>query len=143
MSEDFHGDDFYVSSDRKLLDHDFIVTMLLGSYWGRWLTHEIIADSIRNSLCFGLYHHGDGPDRQVGFARVITDQTTFSYVADVIIHPEFRGKGLGKFLVASILKRPELKQGVTLLRTRTEKGFYAKLGFEQVDAMRRIAPKGQ
>jgi GNAT superfamily N-acetyltransferase len=143
MNYDFHTDDFFVSTDRKLLDYHFITTMLLGSYWGGWLTHEIIAESVRNSLCFGLYQHGEPPlsiERQIGFARVISDQATFSYIADVIVHPDFRGRGLGKFLISSILKRPELKQGVTLLRTRTEKDFYKKFGFEDVPAMRRIPP---
>ena len=37
--------------------------------------------SIANSLCFGIYHG----EKQVGFARVITDKTTFGYLADVFV----------------------------------------------------------
>lgn len=75
------------------------------SYWAQNIPLETVTRSIENSLCFGLYHH----KQQVGFARLITDKTTFAYLADVFILKEHRGKGLSKFLMATIHAHPELQ----------------------------------
>ncbi|MEO7793433.1 MAG: GNAT family N-acetyltransferase [Thermoanaerobaculia bacterium] len=82
--------------------------------------------SIRNSVCFGLYED----ERQIGFARVITDRATFAYLADVFVLDSHRGRGLGRVLMDAVASHPEL-QGLRrfMLATRDAHGLYAKYGF--------------
>jgi len=68
---------------------------------------------------------------QMGIARVVTDKTTFAYLADVYVLEAHRGQGLSKWLVQTILAHPEL-QGLRrfLLATADAHGLYAQFGFE-------------
>ena len=78
-------------------------------------------------------------DRQVGFARVITDHATFGYLADVFIAEEFRGKGLSKWMMQCIIDHPQL-QGFRrwMLATKDAHGLYAQFGFKPLDKPERI-----
>ncbi len=118
---------YSISSDKKKLDLVFIHQWLSGSsYWAKKIPFEIVEKSVRYSLCFGVYFE----DRQIGFARVTTDFATFAYIADVFIIEEFRGKGLSKRLMETILAHPEL-QGLRrwVLATLDAHGLYEKSGF--------------
>lgn len=68
------------------------------TYWASNRTKETIELSIKNSICYGLYHNNE----QVGFARVLTDYATMYWLCDVIIDQAHRGKGLGKKFVQCI-----------------------------------------
>jgi GNAT superfamily N-acetyltransferase len=89
-----------------------------------------VEKSVANSLCFGLYHH----NRQIGFARLITDKATFAYLADVFIISEYRGKGLSKWLIQVIHAHPEL-QGLRrwVLGTQDAHGLYEQFGWTIFD----------
>ena len=78
------------------------------SYWAEGISKEIIRRSIEGSLCFGVFEN----DKQVGFARMITDKATFAYLADVFIIEEYRGLGLSKWLMEVIMSHPDLA-GIT------------------------------
>ena len=140
---DPHADGFYVTAQKTRIDLTWVTNTLLGTYWGTWRNHEIIAESIRNSFCFSLFEHrvkGGGEssaDRQVGFARVVTDYATFSYLCDVVIDPEYRRRGLGKFLVSAIVSNSSLKTTVFTLKTRDAHPLYEKFGFVKCEAMTR------
>ncbi len=83
--------------------------------------------SITNSLCFGVYEL----DKQIGFARVISDYATFAYFSDVFILEAYRGKGLGKWLIKSILEYSELQNLRTwLLSTADAHELYRQFGFK-------------
>lgn len=122
--------EYEISTDRGRLDllftHDFLANQ---SYWARNIPFEVMKRSFENALCFGVYHQ----DRQIGFARVITDFATTAYVGDVFINEAYRGKGLGKWLMETILNHPDL-QGLRLwfLGTRDAHGLYGKYGFKKV-----------
>ena len=135
-----HSPDFYVSFDRTKIDEAFVIRAIQTSYWGSWRSPIVILRSIDRSLCAGVYFRGgDGkPDRQVGFARVVTDGCTVAYLCDVIIDKEFRGKGLGKFLVSEFQKNDQVKDLSWLLLTHDAHSFYAKMGYSQVTAMKRL-----
>jgi GNAT superfamily N-acetyltransferase len=122
-------DDFAISTDPARFDLNVIHRYLTRSYWAEGISRELVARSIANSLCFGIYHG----EKQVGFARVITDKTTFGYLADVFVLEEYRGKGLSKWLMEVILAHPEL-QGFRrwLLATRGAHGLYQKFGFDRL-----------
>jgi GNAT superfamily N-acetyltransferase len=115
-----------VTTDRSRLDLDVIHGFLTSSYWARGVPREIVARSMANSLCFGAF---DG-DRQVGFARVISDRATFAYICDVFALESHRGNGVGKTLMAAIMSHPEL-QGLRrrTLFTRDAHGLYRQFGF--------------
>jgi GNAT superfamily N-acetyltransferase len=115
-----------VTTDRSRLDLDVIHGFLTTSYWARGVPREVVARSTEHSLCFGAF---DG-DRQVGFARVISDRTTFAYICDVFTLESHRGQGVGKSLMAAITSHPEL-QGLRrrMLFTRDAHGLYRQFGF--------------
>ena len=115
-----------VTTDRSRLDLDTIHGFLTESYWARGIPRETVARSMENSLCFGAF---DG-DRQVGFARVISDRATFAYVCDVFALESDRKRGVGKSLMAAIMAHPEL-QGLRrwTLATRDAHGLYRQFGF--------------
>lgn len=124
-------DDFLISTDISLLDIDVIHNYLsVESYWATNIPKEIVQRSIRNSLCFGLYHDKE----QIGFARLVTDKATFAYLADVFIIGSFRGKGLSKWLIEVIQSHPEL-QGLRrwMLGTRDAHGLYQQFGWTVLD----------
>ncbi len=121
---------YSISIDKSRLDIDFIHGFLTRSYWAEGITKEIVARSIRGSLCFGVFNG----QQQIGFARVITDKATFAYLADVFIDEAHRGKELGKWLIEFIVSYPEL-QGFrrTMLATRDAHGLYAQFGFTSIN----------
>ena len=126
---DFTKDDFLISTDLTRLDLQLIHRFLTQSYWAPKIPFEIVEKSVRNSLCFGVYHH----DRQVGFARVISDFATFAYLADVFIVEEYRARGLSKWLMECILQHPDL-QGLRRwsLATKDAHELYRKFGFTEL-----------
>jgi len=91
---------YEIDTDKSRLDLDLIHQFLASSYWSEGIPKEIVLKSIRESDCFGIYKSG----KQVGFARVISDHATFAYLADVFVIPAERGHGLGKWLMATIMK---------------------------------------
>jgi GNAT superfamily N-acetyltransferase len=123
---EFRRGDLVVSTDRTKLDVDLIHRFLSTSYWAGGIPKKVVLRSIENSLCFGVFSGA----RQVGFARVITDCSTFAYLADVFITQNHRGLGLAKFLLECILKHPDV-QGLRRwsLATRDAHGLYAQFGF--------------
>jgi GNAT superfamily N-acetyltransferase len=118
--------EYTISTERNRLDVDVIHGFLVHSYWAAGIPRAMVERSIEHSLPFGVYHG----TRQVGFARVITDYTTFAYIGDVFIIEEYRGRGLSRWLMEVVVQHPEL-QGLRrwLLFTRDAHGLYEKVGF--------------
>lgn len=97
------------------------------SYWARGIPLETVERSIHNSWCFSVL----SLEQQVGFARLITDHSTFAYLADVYILPEHRGKGLSKALIGFLVSFPEVAGYRRLmLATLDAHGLYARFGFQ-------------
>jgi GNAT superfamily N-acetyltransferase len=115
-----------VSDDPARLDFDVVHGYLTRSYWSPGIARDRVERAARHSLAFGLYDAGV----QIGYARVVTDRTTFAYLADVFVLEAHRGRGLGVFLVESVLGHPEV-QGLRrwMLATRDAHGLYARFGF--------------
>lgn len=115
-----------VSTEKTLLSLDTICDFLINrSYWAKSRTREQISMSIERSLCFGVY---DGT-RQIGFARVVTDYSVMYWLCDVFVDEEYRGKGIGKYLVDCVVKHPELEGLNGILATKDAQGLYEKFGF--------------
>jgi GNAT superfamily N-acetyltransferase len=123
--EQTHGK-YLISTDKSLLSLDTIYDFLVNkAYWAKNRTKEQIEKSIKNSLCFGVYDAG----RQVGFARAITDYAVMYWLCDVFVDEEYRGEGIGKFLVEFIVNHPDLKDLGAGLNTNDAHGLYEKYGF--------------
>jgi GNAT superfamily N-acetyltransferase len=118
-------DNFIISTDKEKLDIEMIYRFLSQSYWASNRTLDEVKESIKHSLCFGVYQE----KIQVGFARIITDYSTFSYLADVFIIPEFRGFGLGKWLIETIFSLDEVKNVRCMLLTTDAHTLYEQVDF--------------
>ncbi|MEI9934318.1 MAG: GNAT family N-acetyltransferase [Ferruginibacter sp.] len=119
---------FNISTDQSKLDVPMIVDFLLNqSYWAKERNKEMIEKSIDNSLCFGVYN---AVNKQVGFARVVTDYAVYAWIMDVFILEEYRGKGLGKLLMNAVMTCNDL-QGLKRfgLATRDAHKLYEQFGF--------------
>ncbi len=126
MKKNFRRGNYLISTDRSKLDIKIIHNYLSTSYWAKNRPLKTTKVSIKNSLCFGLYYK----NKQIGFARVITDYSTFAYLADVFILEGHRGKGLSKWLMEVILNYKEVQNlRRWFLATRDAHTLYKKFGF--------------
>ncbi len=120
-----------ISTNKELLDintiHNYLSTE---SYWAECIPKSTVEKAIENSICFGVYKN----NKQVGFARIITDKATFAYLADVFIIKEEQGKGLGKLLLQTIHQHPDL-QGLRrlLLTTKDAHSLYEQFGWQKIN----------
>jgi N-acetylglutamate synthase-like GNAT family acetyltransferase len=104
------------------------------TYWAKGIPADTFARSVANSLAF-VALEGDQP---IAFGRAITDRATFAYLADIVVTPQRRGQGLGRWFVGALLAHPDL-QGLRriCLMTRDAHALYARFGFEPMaDASR-------
>ena len=100
---------YLISTSQAKLDIGFVRRGLNATYWARDRPLRVIRKSLAGSLCFGVYEKAGG--RQVGFARVVTDRATFSWLCDVFIDEAHRGRGLGTWLVAHATSHPDVGKG--------------------------------
>ncbi|MFH9422155.1 GNAT family N-acetyltransferase [Streptomyces sp. NPDC017529] len=130
---------YEVSTDPARLDLGLIHHWLsTDAYWALGRPRERQDRAVAGSLNFGLYETdsggaaaGTGGGRQIGYARVVTDHTTFAWLCDVYIAPAARGKGLGTALVTRVrdhLAPCGLRR--ILLATGDAHEVYARVGFE-------------
>lgn len=135
MSEKQIGE-FLYSTDKTKLDVGYIHHFLAQeSYWAKNIPIEIVKQSIEGSLCFGVYHQ----NKQIGFARVITDYATFGYLADVFIDKDFRGKGLSKELMSFIMEQDSIKKlRRFMLATLDAHSLYEQFGFQKLEGDKRL-----
>jgi GNAT superfamily N-acetyltransferase len=135
MNREFTKEDYLVSTDPSKLQLNVIHDFLAYSYWAKDIPIETVKRSIDNSFCFGLYYN----KAQIGFARLITDYSTFAYLADVFILESHRGKGLSKWLMKIMIEYPEL-QGLRnwMLKTLDAHTLYKQFEFTQPKFPERI-----
>ena len=136
-----HRDSFTISTDPSRLDMNAVHDFLSRAYWAKGRPRERTEQAFANSLVFGMYEG----KRQIGVARVVTDFSIVAYLCDVFIHENYRGHGLGKWLMQSMLEHPELKPVRRwLLATDDAHGLYQKFYFAQLPEpekwMQRLRP---
>ena|SRR5579859_1023988 len=123
-------DGYLISTDPARLDRDAIWQFLRTAYWSLGVERHVVDRAIDNSLVFGLY--GERGE-QAGFARLVTDQARFAWLADVFVLPAHRGRGLGVWLVATTLEHPAVAGLRVVLGTKDAHGLYERFGFRPVD----------
>lgn len=121
---------YRLSFDKSELQLGVIHGFLKGAYWSEGIPKATVKKAIEGSFCVGCYNDSDD---QVGFARIITDKTTFAYLADVFVLPEHRGQGLAARMVKGLQDHKEL-QGLRrwFLVTADAHAVYRKLGFTEI-----------
>jgi GNAT superfamily N-acetyltransferase len=119
-------DNFIISTDLSRIDVDAMAVMLARSYWANDRSRKQLECALEHSLVFGLYD----ASHQIGLARIISDFAIFAYLCDVFIHEDYRGRGLGKWLMETVHNHPDL-QGLRrwLLATRDAHGLYSRYGW--------------
>ncbi|MEZ5967274.1 MAG: GNAT family N-acetyltransferase [Planctomycetota bacterium] len=124
---DVHRGEFTISTDPARLDLAAVHAFLASSYWSTGIPATTLARAAAQSLSFGLFHR----EHQIGFARVVTDRATFAYLCDVYVLDHYRGRGLGTWLMQTVVAHPEL-QGLRrfVLVTRDAHALYTRFGFE-------------
>lgn len=124
-----HGE-YLISTDRNKLDLNMIYWFLsTQAYWSPAIPFEKVQRASEHSLCFGVYFG----DKQIGYARIISDYTSIAYLGDVFILKEFRGQGLSKWLMQTIQSHPDL-QGLRrwILLTKDAHGLYKQTGWNEI-----------
>jgi len=134
MAEEWRRGEFVVSTDASKLDVATVHRWLSEqSYWVPGIPFDVVRRAIEGSLNFGLF--AKGGTRTIGLARIVTDYATFAYVCDVFVLDEYRGHGLGVWLMECVAAHPRL-QGLRrwMLGTRDAHTLYEKTGFKPVTA---------
>lgn len=119
-----------ISTDKNELDRELIFNFLhFEAHWCKGIPKELVEKSIEHSLCFGAYIG----TQQVGFARMITDYSTFGNLVDVFVVEELRGKGISRAILNAVSEHSEL-QGLRriTLATSDKQALYAKFGFTEL-----------
>ena len=129
MSYTVEKNNYFISTDKSKIDIEYVHGFLSQSYWSPGVPIKVVKKAMKGSLCFGVYYQ----DKQIGYARIVTDRATFAYLADVFIDENYRGKGLGKWLVEAILAHPHLR-GLRriLLAIKDAHKLYEQCGFTSV-----------
>lgn len=133
-----HPHNYYVTDNAREINFQWVLDELRATYFGVDRTMEQLVEASRNSLCFAImrreYVSEGFPshiDRMAGFARIITDRTHFAWLADFVVAPELRGRGVGYQMMHAILSHHALRGLTVNLCTRDAQDFYKRFGFAE------------
>ena len=133
----YKREQFRILDDPTRINIDIVTHLLAETYWGHKRSRAIVEKLIQNSLCFSLFSR----EEQVGFTRVVSDHTVFSWISDLVIAENYRNQGLGEWLLDCILNHPSISQTQFVLQTKSAYQLYEKSGFKRNDKlMTRTAP---
>ena len=124
---EWHKEEIVLTDDTRQIDVDITHRLLAGTYWGIRRPLPIIVEMVKHSLCFTMLNDS----KQIGFGRAVTDQTVFSWIADIVVDPFYRGRGLGKWMVSCITDHPLIRNTQMVLQTSDAHELYKKFGFSQ------------
>jgi len=99
------------------------------SYWAKGISYDLVENALTNSYCVGAFIH----DNQIGFGRVVTDYSTFAYLADFFVLPEYQGNGVAKKILSHIFQQPWTKRlRRIMLATRDAHELYRQFQFKDL-----------
>jgi len=122
---EWHRDEFVISDDRGRVQVKVVAELLAKTLWGHRRPRGVVEKLVQTSMCFSLLQDQE----QVGFGRVVSDYSVFSWMSDVVLKEGYRGRGLGRWLVECILEHPQLSGTQFVLQTTEAAGLYKKFGF--------------
>lgn len=114
------------------MDFDRVTDLLKDTFWCKGIKRDEVIKGAQNSaLLVGTFAEDN---KQIGFARVISDKTRFAYIMDVIVDENYRKRGIGQLMMNHILNHDDLKTVYQwLLVTKDAHGVYKKVGFNPVN----------
>ena len=120
-------DGLEIDDDPARVDVDVTCDLVVNqAYWAKERTREVVAATIEASWCFGVY---DG-ERQIAFARAVTDRLTFAWICDVVVDDPQRGRGIGHWLMETVTEAlSSTVVGWQVLRTRDAHSLYRDIGY--------------
>ncbi|MEH6304908.1 GNAT family N-acetyltransferase [Olivibacter sp. CPCC 100613] len=120
--------EFQIKTELKAMDIKLIHYFLSKeSYWAKDIPLKLVETSLKNSYCIGVFHH----NKQVAFSRLITDQATFAYLADVFVIVNYRKQGISKMMLDHLMQLPWVKSlRRIVLVTADAHTLYIRYGFE-------------
>lgn len=122
---------YLVTDDTSMINLDFVERSLKASYWADDRPKSIIEKSLSESTVLSLFQD----NKQIGLARVVSDFVTFAWLCDVVVDPQYRGEGLGKWIIDCCLEHPSTNVRLVLLATRDAQTLYEKFGFIRRESM--------
>jgi GNAT superfamily N-acetyltransferase len=134
---EWHRDEFMISDDPKRVNLEIVADLLAKTYWGPKRSRPVVEKLIPKSFCFSLLRNGE----QIGFARVVSDFTVFSWLSDLVIEDEYRGKGLGRWFLECILSHPQIGKTQFVLQTTHARVLYKKFGFQESEKLMTRRPE--
>lgn len=120
---------YIIKTGKDAMHLEEVKALLEQSYWANTRDIETIKKSIDYSLCYGAFLKET--DKQIGFARVVTDYATLYYICDVIVDESYRGIGIGKALLDTIHSNKEVCSLKGILATNDAHELYRKYGFQE------------
>lgn len=121
-------DGLLLSDDESLLEIPKIHHWLsVESYWANGRELDVLEKAFAHSYPIGVYEGSS----QVAVARMVSDTATFTWLCDVFVDSNFRGRGIGTWLAKASVEWAE-KNGIKriILATRDAHEVYASVGFE-------------
>ncbi len=131
MAHELRNTDYAASDDPAWIDEPVVHAFLARSHWAAGIPVDVMRRSLAHSLCFSARRLRDGrPEAMVGFARIVTDRSTFAYLCDVFVLEEHRGRAVSLLLLDAIMTHPDL-QGLRrfVLSTKDAHAIYERFGF--------------
>jgi GNAT superfamily N-acetyltransferase len=128
---EWNFEEFVLTDDPARVDLAVTQALLRDTYWGVRRPPEVVEGMLQQSMPFTLLKRDD----QIGFGRVVSDFTVFAWVADIVISSEFRGRGLGKWMMSCIREHPRLRHTQMVLQTRDAHSLYERYGFSTNSAL--------
>lgn len=122
---------YIIKIGREHMQLESVKQLLMQTYWAQNNSYETIEKAMTNSLCFGVFN--SALNKQIAFARVITDYATRFYIVDVVVDCNYRNMGIGNLLIESILNYESIKALRGLLMTKDAQELYKKFGFEEYE----------
>jgi GNAT superfamily N-acetyltransferase len=138
LMDDLTRDGYVLTADPKRVDFTRVHRWLAEeSYWAAGRSYDLVARSIDGSLPYSIFTT-DGTE-QVAFARAVTDGATFAWICDVFVDESHRGRGLGKWMIDTIVTDLS-DRGILrfLLATRDAHDVYRRSGFEDLAGAHRF-----
>lgn len=128
---------YRIADNPAEVDIPAVTRLLAETHWGHRRPRAIIEQLVKNSLCFSLFFERE----QIGFARVASDYTVFSWLSDLVIADAYRHQGLGRWMLECVLAHPSVSQTQFVLQTSTAFDLYEDFGFEKSEKlMSRASP---
>lgn len=99
--------------------------------WSRRPLRKVKKAIQHSFLVISMWEVRGNRRRLIGFARATSDHAFNATLWDVVVHPAFQGKGLGKALMKQVIKklRNEDISNITLFADPHVVDFYRNLGF--------------